>query len=299
MIADDTPLDYIKRTAEYYRVLGYGAPYEWATYADVPFTFLPKPLNECTVAIVTTAALHDPNKGDQAPGAPYNADAKFYSVYTHDTNEMPDLRISHIAIDRDHTTAEDIGTFFPLIALKNAAAAGTIGTVSNVFFGLPTNRSKNTTLQIDCVQLVSECKQREVDAIILVPNCPVCHQSVSLAARSLEEAGISTVIMGCAKDIVENVGVPRFLFSDFPLGNSAGLPNDAQSQETILHASLDLLKDATEPRTTKQSPFHWVGQADWKSDYSNAAKLSPKEIAKRKAAFDEEKVKAAKLRSIT
>src|SRR5258707_5895590 len=33
-----------------------------------------------------------------------------------------------------------------------------------------------------------------------------------------------------SKDIVEYVGVPRFLFSDFPLGNPAGRPNDPASQ---------------------------------------------------------------------
>ena len=41
----------------------------------------------------------------------------------------------------------------------------------------------------------------------------MCHQTVSLAARHLEENDIATVVMGCAKDIVEFVGVPRFLFS--------------------------------------------------------------------------------------
>jgi len=51
---------------------------------------------------------------------------------------------------------------------------------------------------------------------------------VSLIARHLEANGIPTVVMGCAKDIVERVGVPRFLFSDFPLGNAAGRPNDVE-----------------------------------------------------------------------
>ena len=56
----------------------------------------------------------------------------------------------------------------------------------------------------------------------------MCHQTVGLAARHLEAHGIPTVIMGCAKDIVEHCGVPRFLWSDFPLGNSAGRPFDFQ-----------------------------------------------------------------------
>ena len=66
-----------------------------------------------------------------------------------------------------------------------------------------------------------------IDALIAVPNCPICHQSVALAARATEAAGIPTVIMGCAKDIIEHVGVPRFYFSDFPLGTADGVANHA------------------------------------------------------------------------
>ena len=62
----------------------------------------------------------------------------------------------------------------------------------------------------------------------------MCHQTVGLAARHLEAHGIPTVIMGCAKDIVEHCGVPRFLWSDFPLGNSAGRPFDVPSQAETL-----------------------------------------------------------------
>ena len=47
--------------------------------------------------------------------------------------------------------------------------------------------------------------------------------------------------MGCAKDIVEQAGVPRFLFSDFPLGNPAGKPKDTAQVVAIARyfAALD------------------------------------------------------------
>ena len=186
------------------------------------------------MAIVTTAAPFQPDKGDQGPGASYNASAKFYQLYRLPIDPEPDLRISHIAIDRVHTTAEDKATYFPLAALKQAAADGQIGAVAPFIYGFPTNRSQRTHLEQDCPALTSALLEDNVEAIILVPNCPVCHQSVALAARAAEEAGIATVIMGCAKDIVEQVGVPRFYFSDFPLGNSCGRPNDSLSQQQTL-----------------------------------------------------------------
>jgi hypothetical protein len=109
---------------------------------------------------------------------------------------------------------------------------------------------------------------------------------VSLAARYLEEHGIPTVIMGCAKDIVEHCGVPRFLFSNFPLGNSAGRPFDEASQAETLELALRVLETAPAARTTVQSPQRWREDADWKLDYNNLAKLTPEDIAERRREFD-------------
>jgi hypothetical protein len=113
---------------------------------------------------------------------------------------------------------------------------------------------------------------------------------VSLVARHLEADGLPTVVMGCAKDIVEYAGVPRFLFSDFPLGNSAGKPFDAASQAATLELALRVLESAPAARTTVQSPQRWSDDATWKLDYNNLAKLTPEEIEERRKEFD--KVKA-------
>jgi len=124
----------------------------------------------------------------------------------------------------------------------------------------------------------------------------VCHQTVSLAARYLEDHGIPTVVMGCAKDIVEYAGVPRFLFSDFPLGNPCGRPHESESQAFTLELALRVLETAPGPRTTVQNPLIWSASPDWKLDYSNVARLSPEEIARRRAEFDREKEKARAVR---
>ena len=119
---------------------------------------------------------------------------------------------------------------------------------------------------------------------------------MSLAARHLEENGIATVVMGCAKDIVEFVGVPRFLFSDFPLGNAAGRPNDPQSQALTIELALRLLEAAPAARTTVQSPLRWSEDPSWKLDYSNIERLSPEEIRRRREEFDRQKAVASDIR---
>ncbi|TMG87959.1 MAG: glycine reductase [Betaproteobacteria bacterium] len=295
-VAHDAPIPYLQRIRDYYQALGYGAPYEWAHYSEVPFRPLDKPLSKSRITIITTAAPYRPDKGDQGPRAPYNAAAKFYTVYSGNTAQDHDLRISHIAIDRKHTTAEDSAAYFPLTELRQRAASGRIGSVAARFHGAPTNRSHRVTLQVDCPEIVARCRADEVDAAILVPNCPICHQTVSLAARMLEENGISTIVMGCAKDIVEYVGVPRFLFSDFPLGNGAGRPNDLVSQAFTFDLALSVLETAPAPRTTVQLPLAWTASPDWKLDYCNIERLAPEEIRRRRAEFDDGKTQARRAR---
>ena len=124
----------------------------------------------------------------------------------------------------------------------------------------------------------------------------MCHQTVGLVARHLEANGLPTVIMGAAKDIIEQCGVPRFLFSDFPLGNSAGKPFDVESQAATLELALRLLESAPAPRTTVQSPQRWSEDASWKLDYSNVDRLTPDEVRARREAFDEQRAVARAVR---
>lgn len=119
---------------------------------------------------------------------------------------------------------------------------------------------------------------------------------MSLAARHLEQNGIATIVMGCAKDIVEHCGVPRFLFSDFPLGNAAGRPQDPQSQAFTLELALRLLESAPAARTTVQSPLRWSADPSWKLDYSNIERLSEEEIERRRREFDRQKEIAQTIR---
>ena len=164
----DVPIPYRERIATYYRTLGYGAPYRWAHFADVPFAPLKKPLARSRIGLITTAAPFQPDKGDQGPGAAYNGAAKFYRVYSGDTAADHDLRISHIGYDRTHTTATDSNSWFPLPLLRQVAKSGRIGEVAPRFHGAPTNRSQRVTLDEDCPELLARIREDQADAVILV-----------------------------------------------------------------------------------------------------------------------------------
>ena len=295
---EHAPIRYIERTHAWYSLLGYSTPYRYAQFQTVPFTLPRKPLGQSHIALLTTAAPYQPGKGDQSAGAPYNADTKFYRMYAGDTAQDHDLRVSHVAVHR-RFLSDDSNCWFPLPALRRAHAAARIGALTQHFFGVPTNRSQRHTLEVDCPALLAACQQDNAELALLVPNCPVCHQTMSLVARYLEAHGIATVIMGAARDIVEHCGVPRFLFSDFPLGNAAGLPNNLPAQDATLEHALRLFETASTARTTVQNPQQWPGPADWRDDYLNTAQLTAEDIASQRAANDTIKVIAQSVRDAT
>jgi hypothetical protein len=167
---DDVPIPYRQRTRDYYLALGYANPYRWARFADAPFAPLAVPLARARLALVTTAAPYQPGLGDQGPGAPYNAAAKFYRVYSDSTDATPDLRISHVGYDRAHTRAEDPNTWFPLARLREAVKAGRLGGLTPRFHGVPTNRSQRVTMETDAPEILQRCREDGADVALLVPT---------------------------------------------------------------------------------------------------------------------------------
>lgn len=102
---------------------------------------------------------------------------------------------------------------------------------------------------------------------------------MSLVARHLEENGLATVVLGSARDIVEECGVPRFLFTDFPLGNPCGKPWDREMQRTIVGMAFDLLDRAWTGRTTLQTPFAW-GDEDWREAFMRVDETNRQALAR-------------------
>jgi D-proline reductase (dithiol) PrdB len=111
-----------------------------------------------------------------------------------------------------------------------------------------------------------------------------------LVARYLEANGMPTVIVGSARDIVEYCGVPRFLFTDFPLGNPCGPPGRRDLQRVIAGQALDLLGSARAPRTIKRSDVVWPSDDDWRPRYG---RVKPEEIERLRTLGEERRERQA------
>lgn len=80
---------------------------------------------------------------------------------------------------------------------------------------------------------------------------------MGLIAREVEAAGIATVSVSLARDITENVGVPRSLFVKWPLGHPLGEADAPLQQRTIVYDCLHLLVNASEPGEIAEPGYRW------------------------------------------
>ena len=117
---------------------------------------------------------------------------------------------------------------------------------------------------------------------------------MSLVARHIEAAGIPTVIIGSAIDIVEHCGVPRYLFTDFPLGNPCGQPWQRPMQRDVVRRALLMLVTATAPRTTAKAPYQWWDAGNWRARYS---RVEPHDRERLQALGDQRRVTQAQVKA--
>ena len=103
------------------------------------------------------------------------------------------------------------------------------------------------------------------------------------------------MIVGSARDIVTHCGVPRFLFTDFPLGNPAGAPGRPHMQHAIVAQALRLLETASAPRTIETAPFTWHEGDIWRTRYG---RIDPAEIARLRAEGDDRRRRQAAAKSL-
>lgn len=132
----------------------------------MPFAALQKPPAEQRLVLISIAAPVKDSAGDQGLGAAYNADAKFFDVFTASIDPPPDLRISHSGCDRKHACADDPNTWLPITALQHARDKGVFGELAEQLIGLPTNRSQRVTLEKDASAVLDACRQLSQDATL-------------------------------------------------------------------------------------------------------------------------------------
>ena len=122
------PIRYVDALNEYYGSMG-NPPYRWSINETAPLHRLSKPLNECTVSLLTSGGVSqcampafDPNARNDHRLDAIPADTLSNDFQVHDSYY-------------DHTDAEnDINCIFPLQRLRELADLGEVGKLAPRFW---------------------------------------------------------------------------------------------------------------------------------------------------------------------
>lgn len=157
-MTNDTPVQYMQRSRDFYAAHGYDKPYKWSHFDDIPFTPLKKDLADSTLTIVTTA-MPDPS---------YHQEHR--RLYIGDLQAPPEsLFTGGLAWDRDATHTDDPNTYFPVAELRRRIEIGEIGRLSKHFYSVPTLYSQRRTIERDAPAIVASCVEDAVDVALLIP----------------------------------------------------------------------------------------------------------------------------------
>lgn len=136
-------------------------------HRDIPETMLQKPLNECKVALLSTAGVH--LKSDP----PFNVDNRNgdHSIRTIPSDaEEEDIAVTHIFYDTRFAKT-DPSIVFPLKQLKELAKEGVIASVSDTNIGLNGAILDTALAEQESIPAATQSLQNEdVDCALLVPG---------------------------------------------------------------------------------------------------------------------------------
>jgi len=218
--------------------------YPFVRNRRAPFTPAGRALPMLNLALISSAGAYlDGTEpfDTQSPGG----DLNFKEIPTE--VEGQDLRFVARGFD-PAAVNHDVNSQVPLERLFEFESNGIIGQLNEVFWSfsgfIPDAASfAEKTLP----RLVARLQRYEVQAALLIPASRLCHQSVSLVARAIEQAEIPTMTLAVVKDVIESVRPPRAALYEGELGNVAGKPNWPEHQRRVLDEALRLIEPMDQP----------------------------------------------------
>jgi D-proline reductase (dithiol) PrdB len=236
--------------AEYIRQ-EWAPDFRYAHYENIPWTSLHKAADAACVSLVTTGGVHL----RQDPPFAGIDDSSYRRIPG--TAQAADLTASHPFFETADLE-QDIDAILPLSRLRELQGLGGIGRVAPNHFSFMGIVPHWEGLEARAKEVAEHLLGAGVDAVILTPGSPLCHHSLAIIQRILEQAGLVTISLTTEPALMKLVKVPRAMVVDFPPGCPVGEPADRDKQLKVLKEALEYLTTMTQPGSVWKSPFKWT-----------------------------------------
>lgn len=241
--------DWRKRYSDWLSKSGHGGADDTDSYPFVknkraPFSPARRALPMLNLALISSAGAYIDGTAPFDTSAP-QGDISFREIPS--PIEPEDLRFS--ARGYDPTAVQtDPNSLLPLGRLLEFESNGIIGQLNPVFWSCCGHIPDAAALAEEMIpRLIERIRRYEVQAALLIPASRLCHQTVSLIARAIEQTGIPTMSLAVDKEVITSVRPPRAALYDGELGAVAGLPNWPEHQRRVLDEALRLIEPMDQP----------------------------------------------------
>lgn len=225
-----------------------GDDYPFVKNRRAPFSPARRALPMLNLALISSAGAYIDGTDPLDTSAP-GGDLSFREIPSE--IQADELQFASRGYDPSAVRA-DLNSLVPLGRLIEFEGNGIIGQLNSVFWSCSGFIPDAARLAEEMApRLVERLERYEVQAALLVPASKLCHQSVSLLARALEQAGIPTMTLAVDKSVVESVRPPRAALYQGELGSVAGLPNWPEHQRRVLDEALRLIEPMDQPGIRK------------------------------------------------
>jgi hypothetical protein len=148
---------------------------------------------------------------------------------------------------------QDMNSQIPLDRLREYEANAVIGRLNHVWWSIA-GSIKNAAMVADDMapQIADRLIKHDVQAALLIPASRLCHQTLGIMAREIEQkANIPTILISVDRKITESVRPPRTAYYDGEFGSVAGKPQWPEYQRRVLDETLRWIETFDQPGARK------------------------------------------------
>ena len=222
--------------------------YPFVENATAPFTSLRRSLPMLNLGIISSAGAYlDGTEAFDTTLA--GGDLSIREIPT--DIQASDLQFAARGYD-PAPVRQDMNVQLPLDRLREMEANRVIGQLNPVlwsFCGFIPDAA--AFVEQSVTKLIARLHYYDVQATLLIPASSLCHQSMGLAARAIEQAGIPTITVAVDRAVIERVRPPRAGYYVGQFGSVAGKPNYPQHQRRVLDEALRWLEPMGQPGVRK------------------------------------------------
>ena len=224
------------------------AGYPFVENTHTPFTPVRRALPMLNLALISSAGAYIDGT-DAFDTASRDGDITFREIPVE--VESADLQYATRGYDVS-AVRQDRNAQIPVDRLREYEENAVIGKLNSAWWSISSYIPNAQLVAEDLAPKLAERLARyEINAALLIPASRLCHQTLGIIARGIEESGIPTIMISVDKLMMERVRSPRTAYYEGELGSVVGPPDWPEFHLRVLDETLRTMETFDQPGARK------------------------------------------------